>query len=236
MTRVTQPLYERNHFRKAYHEIGLYKTRSMPFTIEEFLAVFGRYNLDVWPAQVFMIFLAVIMVILAYRGKPTPSRLVNLMLGAFWVWMGLVYHILYFSKINKAACIFGLFFIAQGLLFGHQALVHKQGVIYGRPSALRTIAGWVFIGYALLVYPLLSVVFGHTYPEMPTFGLPCPTTIFTFGLLMFSVSRVPRHLLLIPFLWSLVGFSAAVSLGIPEDTGLVIAGVAGSALLIFEKR
>lgn len=220
----------------ASHEIGLHKTFSMPFTIEEFLAVFRRYNLDVWPAQVFMIFLAVVLVILVYRGKPTPSRLVNLMLGAFWIWMGLVYHILYFSEINKAAYIFGLLFIIQGMLFGYQALVHWQGILYGRPSAFRTIAGWVFIGYALLVYPLLSVVFGHTYPEMPTFGLPCPTTIFTFGLLMFSVSRIPRYLLLIPFLWSLVGFSAAISLGILEDTGLVVVGVAGSALLIFEKR
>lgn len=214
----------------------MFKTFSMPFTIKEFLAVFGWYNLDVWPAQVFMIFLAVIMVILIQRGKPTPSRLVNLMLGAFWIWMGLVYHILYFSEINKAAYIFGLLFIIQGMLFGYQALVHWQGILYGRPSTLRTIAGWVFIVYALLLYPLLSVVFGHTYPEMPTFGLPCPTTIFTFGLLMFSVSRIPRYLLLIPFLWSLVGFSAAMSLGILEDTGLVVAGVAGSALLIFEKR
>lgn len=208
----------------------------MPFTLEEFLAVFRRYNLDVWPAQVFMIFLAVGMVALAYRGKPTPSRMVNLMLGAFWIWMGLVYHILYFSNINKAAYIFGLLFIAQGFLFGYQALVHRQGVIYGRPSSLKAVAAWAFIGYALLVYPALSVAFGHTYPEMPTFGLPCPTTIFTFGLLMFTVGRIPRQLVLIPFLWSLLGFSAAMGLGIYEDFGLVVAGVAGSALLVFKKR
>jgi hypothetical protein len=38
--------------------------------------------------------------------------------------------------------------------------------------------------------------------------------------------------LIIPFLWSLLGFSAAVQLGIREDIGLLVAGLAGTGLLI----
>jgi hypothetical protein len=37
-------------------------------------------------------------------------------------------------------------------------------------------------------------------------------------------------------LWSLIGFFAAYSLGIAEDTGLVIAGIVTAFLLIREKR
>lgn len=67
---------------------------------------------------------------------------------------------------------------------------------------------------------------------MPVFGVtPCPTTIFTFGLLLWTASRVPLYIIVIPFIWSLIGVSAAINLGIIEDYGLVVAGVAGSILI-----
>ena len=43
---------------------------------------------------------------------------------------------------------------------------------------------------------------------------------------------VPVTLYGIPFLWSLVGTSAATQLGIREDWGLLVAGVSGTALLV----
>lgn len=48
--------------------------------------------------------------------------------------------------------------------------------------------------------PSLGVAIGHTYPAQPTFGLPCPTTIFTFGLLLWVRPPVPWSLLVIPVL------------------------------------
>jgi len=53
--------------------------------------------------------------------------------------------------------------------------------------------------------------------------------------LLFSEKRLPWHLYTIPFLWSLIGFSAAVNLGIKEDFGLVIAGILGSLIPAFYK-
>ncbi len=86
--------------------------------------------------------------------------------------------------------------------------------------------------YALIIYPMLSYFNGHIFPASPTFGLPCPTTIFTFGILLWTSQRVPIFLLIIPFLWSLVGGSAAFLLGILEDTGLPIAGMLAVFLLV----
>ena len=79
--------------------------------------------------------------------------------------------------------------------------------------------------FALLVYPLLGWAMGHRYPEVPTFGLPCPTTIFTIGTLLFARGAVPRSLLVVPVLWSAVGSSAAFTLGVYQDLGLLVAGV-----------
>ena len=35
------------------------------------------------------------------------------MLACFWAWMGIVYHLMYFSAINGAALGFGVLFIVQ---------------------------------------------------------------------------------------------------------------------------
>jgi hypothetical protein len=99
------------------------------------------------------------------------------------------------------------------------------------------LAGGLFILYAMLIYPLIGAALGHGYPQSPSFGVaPCPTTIFTLGLLLWTGARVPRWLLVIPVLWSFIGVSAAVTLGIREDTGLLVAGVVGAALLLWRDR
>ena len=96
------------------------------------------------------------------------------------------------------------------------------------------VVGGLAVLYAMLVYPLLGIVFGHSFPYAPMFGVaPCPMVIFTFGLLLWTRPRVPRYLLAIPFLWSLLGFSAALSLGIREDFGLLVAGLLGTAIVLW---
>jgi len=69
------------------------------------------------------------------------------------------------------------------------------------------------------------------------FGVaPCPTTIFTFGILLWAIESVPAFLLVIPLIWSVVGMSAAVNLRVPQDYGLVVAGVFGTVLILVQNR
>lgn len=95
----------------------------------------------------------------------------------------------------------------------------------------------LLIAYAMIVYPVIGTVLGHGYPSSPSFGVaPCPTTIFTFGLLLCTNARVPKSLLVIPLIWSLIGFYAAVSLGIREDIGLLLAGLVCAGLIFWRDR
>ena len=93
-------------------------------------------------------------------------------------------------------------------------------------------AGVVLIVFALVVYPVWSTYAGHPYPAIPTFGLPCPTTIFTIGLLAFAVPPTPRSPLVVPLLWCVVGAQAAFFLGVRPDLGLIAAAAAGIGLLV----
>jgi hypothetical protein len=149
--------------------------------------------------------------------------------------MGIVYHIIFFSKINPAAYFFGAFFILQGIMFAGCGLIRKK-ISFGYTKSFNNYIGIIFFLYALIVYPILGHNLGHAYPYSPTFGLPCPTTIFTFGILLFANKKMPWHLLIIPLLWSIIGFTAALTLTINEDIGLLAAGVLGFILLMVYNR
>ena len=207
----------------------------MPFTTDQFMEVFRSYNLAVWPAQIVLNLLALLAIFFSFRKNRYSDRINTGTLGFLWLWIGIVYHLMHFTAINKAAYIFGVLFILQALVFLYAGIFRDllsfryKGDVYG-------VTGALFILYALLIYPLLGHYLGHSYPESPTFGLPCPTTIFTFGLLLWTDKKVPKYLLIIPFLWSAVGFSAAVNLRVYEDFGLLIAGIVGTSMIFIRDR
>lgn len=67
---------------------------------------------------------------------------------------------------------------------------------------------------------------------MPMFGItPCPVTIFTFGLFLLTTQPIPRRLLVIPVIWSVIGGSAAFLLAIPQDWPLLVSGFTVLVLL-----
>jgi len=169
------------------------------------------------------------------RVKEAP-RLAWGILGFFWVWTGIAYHILHFSLINRAAYGFGILFVLEGILFWWVCATQPDIRVHPERN-LCSLVGGVFILYAMLLYPLIGAWSGHGYPFWPGFGVtPCPTAIFTFGLLLWVKQRVPLNLLAIPFLWSLLGFSAAMSFGMREDYGLLIAGLVTGMLALWQHR
>lgn len=191
---------------------------SLPFSHAQFFEVFQRYNEAVWPAQLVLGLFALAAAALLF--VPGGGRAVSAILAALWAWMAIAYHFAFFRAINPAATLFGVMFLAGAAAFGWSRLR------FGWPGAARGAFGIALIVYALAVYPVLGAMLGQQYPAAPTFGLPCPTTLFTAGVLLFLQPPYPRHVLIVPFLWTLVGASAAVLLGVPQDFGLVVAALA----------
>lgn len=208
-----------------------------PFTVEQFLSVFESYNLAVFPMQAIAYVLGLIAVFLAFRGGTRAARIVSAILSFMWLWNGIAYHLLFFSPVNEAAYGFGVLFVVQGLLFVWTGLFRKSLSFRYSRKDLFPVLGLMTIVCSMAVYPAIGMLLGHAYPRAPMFGIaPCPTTIFTFGLLLLAAPRVPRYLVIIPLLWSFIGFGAAINLGIKEDIGLLVAGVMGAALILFRER
>jgi hypothetical protein len=208
---------------------------NLPFTTDQFLEVFRQYNQSVFPMQIVLLLTAVLSVYLAVKNKPYSNKFISLVLAFYWLWMGIVYHLLNFTSINKAAYLFGILYIVQGILFLYMGLF-KKSLSFSYTANTYGLLGSLLILYALIIYPIIGHLSGHAYPYSPTFGLPCPTTIFTFGILLWSDKRVPLTILIIPFLWSIVGFTAALSLGIYEDIGLLVAGLVAVLSIMVRNR
>lgn len=197
----------------------------IPFTAEQFFEVMRRYNEAVWPAQWAAALLALVAIAVAWHGTtPRAGRIVSGILALLWLWVGVAYHLLFFRAINPGATLFGALFIAQAALFAWMGVWQTHLAFRPRPDWTGLMGGLLLL-YALVVYPVLGRAFGERYPALPTFGLPCPTTIFTIGLLLWATRSIPRTVFLIPIAWAALGEQAAVNFGVLEDLGLTVAGV-----------
>lgn len=201
---------------------------TLPFDAGQFFAVFARYNTAVWPAQMVLIGLALVAVASATRPRTWSGPTIGAILALFWIWMGGVYHIAFFHVINPAALAFGVGFVVQGLALA----VFGTKLRFAFRAAGRGVVGAVLIAYALIAYPAIGWAVGQRYPATPTFGLPCPTTIFTLGLLLWTEPRHARPLMIVPLAWSLIGTSAAFQFGVWQDLALGAAGLA-AAVAVF---
>jgi hypothetical protein len=194
----------------------------MPFTIEQFFEVFRQYNQAVWPAQLLLYMPAVAILIAIWKPGRDSGRVIAASLALLWLWAGTVYHLGFFRPVNPAANLFAALSITgAGMFFWH-------GVVRGRlrfawRGGVPGWAGVATLAYALLVYPAITFLAGHGYWDSPTFGAPCPVTIFTLGVLMLAVRPVPHVVFVAPVLWALIGSYAAVALGVPQDYGLLAA-------------
>ena len=193
----------------------------LPFTTDQFFEVFARYNAAIWPVQLVAAALGIVALVLLLRSGAWTNRAIALILAAFWLLMGIGYHLLFFTRINALAYVFAFLFVTQAGLFLVDGLTRR--LTFQLTGGWSGRVAWTLMAYALVVYPLIGLFGPHPYPATPLFGVaPCPTVIFTLALLLLSNAR--WRLVFIPLLWSAVGGSAAVLLAVPQDYGLILAG------------
>lgn len=203
----------------------------LPFTTGQFFSVIQHYNETVWPAQIVLLLLALAALAALAARRPWASAFVSGILAALWAWTGVVYHLAFFTSINPAAYAFGTLALLGAAAFVWLGVV-KGRLVFEAGRTIRSALAAAWVLFALAIYPAWSAAAGHAYPELPTFGLPCPTTIFTIGLLTLATGRAARIALAVPIVWALVGGQAAFLLGVPPDLGLLAAGVFAIGLLV----
>ena len=202
----------------------------LPFTREQFFDLFVAYNEALWPAVVAMWIASTVVVALRLSARHQHDRWVSALLVGHWTWSALAYHVALFTRINPAAWLFAAIFLAQAVLLFRVGVVQRRLSFAPWGNAWAPFA-WGLIGYSL-AYPFINAIEHLSLLRIPTFGLPCPTTIFTAGVLMLATPRC-WSLSVVPVIWAVIGGSATFLLGVYADVVLPIAGI---VLAIFSLR
>ena len=194
------------------------------------MRVFEKYNLDIWPMQVVAYIIGIVSLFFVIKRTEYSNRIIAAILSFLWLWIGIVFFLLYFAPVFSLHYVFGGLFIIQGILF--LANVFKPRVSFGCKRDVYSLVGILFIAYAMIGYPVVGYLLGHGHSA--PFGVtPCPTTVFTFGLLLLIDKKVPKLFLVIPLLWALIGGLPPVFVGVFEDIGLIVAGLLGTAMILY---
>jgi hypothetical protein len=193
----------------------------LPFTDQQFFDVFGSYNAAAWPIVVGL-WLATIACTASFVRGSVQSVALSALAAAHWLWSGVVYHALFFTTINPAAWWFAAMFVLEAAAFVWFGIARRSLVFHRDRTALHGIA-LVFVTYSL-AYPFLVMLSGHLPPRAPLFAVPCPTTVFTTGLLL-TARPARAALVIVPTIWAVIGGTAAFAFGMTPDLVLFAAAV-----------
>jgi len=202
--------------------------------VEQFFSMFARANAAVWPMELVWYAAAIAAVVLAFRPVRTSSQLSAGFLAVYYVWLGIVFFGVFYSPINDHALAVGAMFVLGGALWLIAGVVRQELQFQARWDLLGAIGG-AFVLYGLAVHPVIGMFGSHFFPAAPVFGLaPCPSAIFTVGLLLWTRRRVPMYVVVVPLVWLLAQTPAeALALGVVADVGRPIVGIVGTALLVW---
>jgi hypothetical protein len=201
------------------------------------LEAYAAFNQGAWPLWLFWYGLAVAAIVLVLRSNRLASRFASAFLGAYSIWIGVVFFWILYAPMDKNAWLVGIAFLVQGALFFWAGVVRSDLKFEPRRNA-AALFGAVAIAYVLVPYPFTGALEGHPFPGEPIFGIsPCATVIFMVGFLLWSRQRLPTYLLFVPLGWALTAWINMIPMTIWQDAfGLSIFAVGGVALLIWRDR
>lgn len=203
--------------------------------VDDFYAMFAAYNQAVWPMPIVMYVLALAAFIFSLQKRQGNNAVVLYILSFFWLWNAVVFSLLYFSRFSSMFYMSALLFIFQAivLFLNGSSLAVKPRLSFKLQNNFKTWAGMIFIMYALILYPIIGWAASHAYPAGPIFGTaPCPSAIFTVGMLLLAEKKISKILLIIPVIWGFAGFLPVLIYDVYADIGLILSGVASLILIL----
>jgi hypothetical protein len=201
-----------------------------------FFAMLADYHTLLHPFPFLAFGLGFVVMALFFSSYNQKDRISLLILAFLWAWNGLV--LFTYQAAALAPVVYalqGVLFPVQALLLAHAACA-KEPPEFGISTGFSGKAGLAVMFTAIFLYPIVGNIFGHSYPTAPVWPEPCPLTIFTFGYLLSARASVRPVLIIIPFLWSLMGIVAVLKLGVAPDALEVIAGVGCSVAILLKNR
>jgi hypothetical protein len=204
--------------------------------IEEFFDLFGTYNEMYLAAIVLTYVLAIISLFMTIRKNNYSNRFISFTLVFLWSWVGVVFGILVFSPLPIVMAgielpgtwyLFGGIFAIHGIILLFNG-VFKDAASYTWKNNPRHYIGLLLILFGLVLYPIIGALTGRVFPDYPIFGIaPCPVTLFTIGLLLWTDERPSLEFWFIPIFWGFMGIAPVLFYAVYADIGTIASAIIG---------
>ena len=203
--------------------------------VQQFFLMWAQANTALWPMDLLWYTAGIAAIILAIRPVRASSRVIAAFLAVYYVWLAIVFFGIYYTPLNDHSPAYAVMFALGGALF-FVAGVIRRDLQFQPKWDLLGVTGGIFMVYAL-AYPLIDAVTGHEFPAAPVFGVaPCPSTIFTAGLLLWTRPGMPMYVLVAPLVWLMSQTPAeALAMGVVADVARVPVGASTMALLVWRE-
>lgn len=195
---------------------------ALPVESGDYLGVLTVYNEALWPLPAALSLAAFAAVCFALFPGPRRDRLACAILALLWLWAGVGFAFFHLTTLTPLGYLLCALFLAEAAILVWLG-VARNDVRFWMHGGSRHLAGILLIFYALVAYPSVGALLGHTYPASPTFGVPTPVTIFTLGMLLLTRAPYARTVFAVPMLCTVIGTYLAIELRLREDLGLVVA-------------
>ena len=170
------------------------------FAPRTYYRLFELYNAEVWPVHIMALLAGLTILVLMQSRALWRGQWIAAMLAACWLWVAWAFHWQRYATINWAASYFAVGFAIEALLLIWIGVVRGRLQFEPNRSAITRI-GVAILVFALIVQPLLGLLFGREWLQLEVFGVaPDPTAVATLGLLM-AANRAAWTALPIPLLW-----------------------------------
>lgn len=191
------------------------------------------FNNQIWPAQLFAYAVGAAAVGLVFAHFPKRNLVITGLVSLFWfgemIWVLILVNSLDPITLSIAGFLI-VAFLAQAILMLVSAA--KGRIHFGFSGRAQSWVGLVFVGYAMIGYPIATWLLGHPFPRGPVFGVaPCPIVIFTLGMLLLTDSHLPKHLVILPTVLGVIAGLNGLMLGVREDLPLFVAVPLGAWLI-----
>lgn len=171
------------------------------FSPSTYFRLFALYNAAIWPAHLPAVALgAGVLAVLARAAARWQVRLVCVLLAFVWLWVAWGYLLARYATINWAASYLAVTFAVQAGLFLVMGMMVRQGGFVPSATGRRRL-GLGLVGFALFVYPFITLMAGRSISQAEVFAIaPDPTVLATLGMVLME-PRMHWGLFVIPCLW-----------------------------------
>jgi hypothetical protein len=201
------------------------------FSPRTYYRMFELYHGAIWPVHIMVLASALSIVVMARRVESWAQRAIAGVIAAWWVWVGIAFHLGRYATINWSAKYFAALFVTQAVLLVWYGVVRAGlRIEYPRSSTHRVAVGLLML---VALYGVFGRLAGRQWNQVELLGLtPDPTAIGTLALLALSTTRVPRALLIIPMVWCVIAALTLWALGSVEIWVVICLGVVALVLAL----